>query len=147
MKHPVRLQLSRRRGFNLRVSSRAVNGLRAVNCARPGEFGNPARIGDYFTFTTTGWMVCRERKYADANHIAVTDNKAAVEIFAELLDRGFWLHRFTDIRDRNLACWCRLCARHAAAGKPFDEACKDCAPCHTDVLGARANGFVCEGVA
>jgi hypothetical protein len=42
---PVRIQLSRRKGFNLQEHSRAVNGLPAVNCARPGPFGNPFVIG------------------------------------------------------------------------------------------------------
>ncbi|QAY96667.1 hypothetical protein CWB41_13800 [Methylovirgula ligni] len=51
-----------------------------------------------------------------------------------------------ELRGRNLACWCRLCPRHAATGKPLDEPCPDCVPCHTDVLGARANGFVCEAI-
>jgi hypothetical protein len=32
---PVRLQLSRRKGFDLQVWSREVNGLDVVNCARP----------------------------------------------------------------------------------------------------------------
>jgi hypothetical protein len=42
---PVRLQLSRRKGFNLQAKSRAVNGLPAVVVTRPGRWGNPFRIG------------------------------------------------------------------------------------------------------
>jgi hypothetical protein len=38
---PVRLQLSRHKGFNLQEHSRAINGLEAVNVARPGKWGNP----------------------------------------------------------------------------------------------------------
>ena len=38
---PIRLQLSRRAGFDLQALSRASNGLPAVNVARPGLFGNP----------------------------------------------------------------------------------------------------------
>lgn len=45
----------------------------------------------------------------------------------------------------NLACWCRLCPRHdALGGKPLDERCSDCQPCHVDPLGVIANGFTCE---
>ena len=39
MSRPVRLRLSRAKGFNLQEHSQAVNGLPAVNCARP-------KIGD-----------------------------------------------------------------------------------------------------
>lgn len=45
--HPVRLRLSRARGFNLQAHSRAVNGLPAVNCARPGPLGNPFMVDVY----------------------------------------------------------------------------------------------------
>ena len=37
---PVRLQLSRKRGFNLQKLSRETNGLPAVKVTRPGAFGN-----------------------------------------------------------------------------------------------------------
>ena len=37
---PVRMRLSRAKGFNLQAASRAINGLPAVNCARPGKWGN-----------------------------------------------------------------------------------------------------------
>ena len=37
---PVRLQLSRRKGFDLLIWSREVNGLPAINCARPSRWGN-----------------------------------------------------------------------------------------------------------
>lgn len=41
---PVRIQLSRRGGFNLQRASRALNGLPAINIARPGKYGNPFTI-------------------------------------------------------------------------------------------------------
>ncbi|HUY27269.1 MAG TPA: hypothetical protein VMV27_07585 [Candidatus Binataceae bacterium] len=37
---PVRMRLSRRKGFNLQGESRAINGLPALNVARPGPWGN-----------------------------------------------------------------------------------------------------------
>ena len=42
---PLRLTLSRRRGFNLQSASRALNGLPAKSVARPGPWGNPFEIG------------------------------------------------------------------------------------------------------
>lgn len=42
---PVRLTLSRRKGFRLQAASRAINGLAAVTVARPGRWGNPFAIG------------------------------------------------------------------------------------------------------
>lgn len=41
MSEPIRLQLSRRKGFDLQAASRAANGLEAVRVARPSVFGNP----------------------------------------------------------------------------------------------------------
>jgi hypothetical protein len=46
--------------------------------------------------------------------------------------------RLPELRDKNLACWCRLCDRHAA-GKPAGVQCEACAPCHADVLLELAN--------
>ena len=111
MTRPVRLQRSRRAGFSLQAASRAANGLAAVNCARPSRWGNPFRFeaGDRF-------------------HPA---------------DRFAWealpLIDAAPLRGLNLACFCRLCPAHAATGKPFDVACPDCAPCHVDSLGMKAN--------
>jgi hypothetical protein len=42
---PVRLTLSRRRGFKLKAASQALNGLPAKSVARPGPWGNPFEIG------------------------------------------------------------------------------------------------------
>src|SRR4051812_11243137 len=41
MTKPVRLQLSRRKGFDLKALSLETNGLPGVNVARPGKWGNP----------------------------------------------------------------------------------------------------------
>jgi hypothetical protein len=38
---PQRIQLRRTRGFSLQAVSLALNGLPAVNCARPSRWGNP----------------------------------------------------------------------------------------------------------
>jgi hypothetical protein len=45
MTKPVRLTLSRRRGFNLERLSEATNGLPAVYVGRPSKWGNPYIVG------------------------------------------------------------------------------------------------------
>ena len=42
---PVRLRLSRQKGFRLQAASKAVNGLPAVSVGRPGRYGNPFTVG------------------------------------------------------------------------------------------------------
>ncbi len=129
---PVRLQLSRRKGFNLQAHSLAVNGLPAVKCDRSTKWGNPFRVGaknPYGTITK------------DARHSAFIYLG-----FAPMQTRLVAAAR-DELQNVNLACWCRLCARHAARGKPFDEPCADCSPCHADVLGVlAARPTICEEV-
>lgn len=89
---PVRLQLRRSKGFNLQALSQATNGLPAVNCARPGRWGNPFRVGE----TIEGADVTRSD---------------AVGMFRIALAEGRL--RFTvaevraQLREHNLACWCK----------------------------------------
>lgn len=42
---PIRLRLSRRKGFDLQALSRATNGMEAVKVARPTKWGNRNRVG------------------------------------------------------------------------------------------------------
>jgi hypothetical protein len=94
MTRPVRLRLSRAKGFNLQEHSRATNGLEAVVVTRgPGKkYGNPFRV---------------------------TDTMSAAEAVAAF--RSFWPDPPTDarhleqlnairleLRGMNLACWCAL---------------------------------------
>jgi hypothetical protein len=43
-----------------------------------------------------------------------------------------------DLRNKNLSCWCKLCEKHKD-GKPLNEDCAECSPCHVDSLGKAAN--------
>lgn len=43
--HTQRIQLSRKRGFNLQQHSMDLNGLPAVSVARPSRWGNPFIVG------------------------------------------------------------------------------------------------------
>lgn len=116
MTAPVRLQLSRRKGFDLQALSMATNGLPAVNVARPSKWGNPH-----------DWREWRDNFPKDIQALegaGLRDRwcrEQAVASFAEDARDGK-LPDLTALRGKNLACWC----------KPGE-------PCHADVLLEIAN--------
>jgi len=81
---PQRIQLSRKRGFNLQQFSRKLNGLPAVNCSRPSKWGNPFRVTKQLT---------RQKAIENFKHHCVKHNIEAIK---------------TELRGKNLACWCKL---------------------------------------
>lgn len=86
MNAPVRIQLSRKKGFNLQATSKALNGLEAVNVARPTRWGNPFPITKEFPAPA-----------------AVRSFRTFVE--SQLLNGvGYPLRQLTG---KNLACWCK----------------------------------------
>ena len=114
MTAPVRLRLSRAKGFDLQALSIATNGLPAVNVARPSRWGNPFKVGS--TDRRTGGRL---------------DAHSAVERYLDALVLGrLRIGRFRIseaavyecLAGQNLACWC-------APG----------APCHADALLELAN--------
>lgn len=143
---PRRLRLSRAKGWRMPEGT--------VKVDRSSGFGNPFPI-IRGTSTSGGvtspiWQIgswngpamwFRDIE-ADARALSVKAFRAWIEHPAQQTLRQ---RAGIALRGKNLACWCRLCARHAA-GKPFGEDCPDCAPCHADVLGAIANGLICEEV-
>ncbi|RBP01073.1 uncharacterized protein DUF4326 [Roseiarcus fermentans] len=114
MTAPVRLQLSRKRGFDLQRWSREVNGLAAVVVARPSKWGNPYKVAPAFE--------------SAGRHIPAITAEDAVSAYREIWDRRLECHRasgremLAELAGKNLACWC-------APG----------APCHADVLIELAN--------
>lgn len=124
---PERIQLSRERGFNLQVASQAINGLEAVNVARPGRWGN-----DHVVWRDGGQWLVTSRGRAHRN----VDSKAegsmlAVKLYAEEARKSFPFYGtaslLLELRGKNLACWC----------KPGE-------PCHADVLLELANAPASE---
>ncbi|NYZ61993.1 DUF4326 domain-containing protein [Luteimonas deserti] len=84
MSPPVRLQLSRRRGFDLQAASRDRNALAARVVARPSRWGNPFRIGVH------------------------GDRAECVALFAAWMASAPPGLDPTALRGFNLACWCSL---------------------------------------
>ena len=128
MSAPVRLRLSRAKGFDLQARSLAANGLPAVKVSRPGVWGNP--------FVVTEKMRAGATVGGAYGYIAVPTTEDAVGCYEEMLSvkpktgtRVAWLRdNLSSLRGRNLACWCALDA-----------------PCHADVLLRLANP-VCEAL-
>lgn len=127
MTRPARIQLSRRAGFNLQEASRAINGLPAVNCARPGRWGNRYTVipswyhGGYPDLGLPAFKVATK---AEARREGA---RIAVEMYRQdlLAAAAAWQSTrdaLEELRGKNLACWC----------KPGE-------PCHTDVLMELAN--------
>lgn len=124
---PARIQLSRRRGFDLQQHSRDLNGMAAVNVARPSKWGNPFVV---------------HHPDGPANIRKAMTPEMAVASFRSMIEKeGGWFPvplpwpkgkiplQFTtiddvkrELRGKNLACWC-------APG----------ASCHADILLELAN--------
>jgi hypothetical protein len=126
---PVRMQLSRRKGFSLQAHSRAVNGLPAINVARPSKWGNPwaikgAREAGYSSNETelATWCARLFREWISG------DQRSTTRLLMDGEERVTALRAaLPTIRGKNLACWC-----------PLDG------PCHADVLLDLANRPKCE---
>lgn len=82
---PVRLQLSRRKGFDLQKLSRETNGLEVVVVSRPSKWGSPYPLKKE---SERANAIARYRAYLDANE------KLGDEARKELAGK-------------NLACWCK----------------------------------------
>lgn len=75
---PVRIQLSRRRGFKLPPGT--------INCARPGKFGNPFVLG------ADGDRETCVRKHRLFLGILLKHNPTGLD----------------ELKGKNLACWCAI---------------------------------------
>jgi hypothetical protein len=88
MPQPVRMQVSRKAGFNLQEASHALNGLPAKLVTRPGPWGNPFSIDE--VAKTYGL----DRAAAQAKAVAMASDWLRGTIRREL-------------GGHNLACWCK----------------------------------------
>lgn len=122
MTNPVRLQLSRRKGFNLQQASLDANGLPARKVTRPSLFGNPFAITPRTTRKSVvssfrgflrSWSddaIFRGMKFKDDGSPAVMAGLGMIVLRNRIRAN---LHH---LRGYNLACFC-----------PISE------PCHCDV--------------
>lgn len=90
---PIRIQLSRKKGFRLGSYSRAVNGCTAVSVARPSMWGNP-------------FIVTEGRSARDA--VSAFRTWLTTDVTAGLPERkAAILANLPRLRGKNLACWCK----------------------------------------
>jgi hypothetical protein len=125
MTRPVRLQLSRKKGFDLQAQSHALNGLPAVMVARPTKWGNPFKVGNPYPAAEEAVRnfdgMLRKHRWWIPVPMPWPPGKVPTCKPTTLEDVQSELHA------KNLACWCALDA-----------------PCHADVLLELANAEVPE---
>lgn len=155
MTNPVRLQLSRAKGFNLQALSQATNGLPAVVVKRPTRWGNPYSVTDVYRAHAraidwagragsplwTSWANSRidtgRNSIEMGKSLDDLAHRTAVTLFAieaaqfQRTDADGFRRWLAPLEGKNLACFCRL-----------DQSC------HADVLLTLANGraYRCEAV-
>lgn len=126
MTRPLRLRLSRAKGFNLQAHSVAANGLPAVNCARPSRWGNPVTQEDFDTINRIFAATGRDPLKGTWREHAVKSFDAWIGGEIPELGTPPSIEAIEhELRGKNLACWCPL----------------DGQPCHCDVLLELANGL------
>lgn len=137
MTSPVRIQLSRRKGFHLQAVSRALNGLPAARVDRATRFGNlsgcawPGTCGRTADCRAAGCDWCCVDAYRDYIEMGLAGRaspgaKATLNLCLDH-EAGYpyrtrLIGALPSIKGHNLACWCAL-----------DR------PCHADVLLEIAN--------
>ena len=130
MTTPARITLSRKGGFSLQRTSLQLNGLPAVNVARPTIFGNP------FIHTDPVSAVEAYERYCQGGTHSFSMGPGGLQFARDVHPNAThhawaeWLRTegLAKIRGKNLACWCKLSSA-----------------CHADVLLRLANP-TCEEV-
>lgn len=122
---PLRVQRKRMRGFRTPPNT--------VYVGRPTRWGNPFVVGEALP------AVRRELYGATVPRSARESVDLYRLYFARELARCEGVARaLSELRGKNLSCWCTLCARHRT-GRPYNEPCAECVTCHADVLLELAN--------
>ena len=122
MSGPIRIQRKRTKGWKMPPNT--------VSVTRPGRFGNPVRVGDYFLAGDPGgvggpfrmtWCIT-SKEFADKRFTHIDTAEKAVDAFWFIAKTKFSNDDLAPLRGKNLACFCAL-----------DK------PCHADVLLEMAN--------
>ncbi len=116
---PERIQLSRKKGWRMPENT--------VKVTRPGKWGNPFRIGGYFLVGDPNPRAALRMSWCesfkpDPRFTLITDAAMAVAFFSKLYESPSYRNGTSELRGKNLACWCKL-------GDP----------CHADILLELAN--------
>lgn len=119
METPKRIQRKRTKGWKIPPNT--------VNCTRPGKWGNPFKVGNYYTISKSGWMTpCTpeaiELAKKSPRYIFIVDAQCAVDTYESYMKNLMFPYDFTELRGKNLACFC-----------------KEGQPCHADILLKLAN--------
>jgi hypothetical protein len=122
---PIRLRLSRRKGYRMQAVSRAANGLAAVKVDRATGWGNPFLVEtmgrenavDAFRRLVTGKMSETELRKHSGVGPGWEERRTELRRAGEAIRAGL-----LELRSHNLACWC-----------------KENEACHADVLLELAN--------
>ncbi len=129
MKTQTRIQLSRKKGFNLQELSQELNGLTCVRVCRPTKWGNPWAISYNLTAQQAVEGYVAWIGGADWTAWMWIHHRAAVLAIPEHIKSSDMLDYFLEeLRGKNLACWCPLVDND---GKPV--------PCHANILLKLAN--------
>ena len=94
MSRPIRIRLSRAKGFKLPPNTRSVS--------RPGPFGNPYRVQDAEAAgyrNPAAWCVVLFAEWLEGRHPQFVPGA-----------REKLLARLPELRGKNLGCWCELAA-------------------------------------
>lgn len=98
---PVRLRLSRAKGFDLQRHSLETNGLLAINVARPGPLGNPFVVG-----------IDGDREHCVDLHRKMLAGydclSSKARIAAQQQAREYAIANMPRLLGHNIACWCDL---------------------------------------
>lgn len=142
----MRVQLSRKKGWRMPPNT--------VSVARPGQFGNPARVvldqmigtgnedrhGNEILQGPWACLISRPGTNPAGWWFAsrAEATAKAIEYFRFLLTeapaRHGWQERVLQLRGKNLACWCPIISHGAYC------------PCHADVLLSLANDIPLDEV-
>lgn len=123
---PVRIQLSRKKGFRLT----SPNEMPVVVVSRPSAWGNPYKVGEIMSDPKYKYINgCGEKFELRNGGIWISDSATAVRAFRHWLSLNKeGRDRSLELRGKNLACWCPLWDRNGLR-----------VPCHADILLALAN--------
>lgn len=101
---PIRLQMKRKKGFNLQKESKKINGLPCILVSRPTKWGNPYDWREY------------GREQAVQMFEQDINKKGIIDVFYYLLIKK-------ELKGKNLSCWC-----------PLKDKFGKIVPCHATIL-------------